>query len=793
MQKNKIHTKMIALLLAIIICITTAGCSTTKELPLNEITGALPSEMAEDEKNEHTNSNTGMGRYLQKEVFVYENQSVIDIQKLADGQLVLFDSILGNYVFDEKQEHYELEEMSWLKEQATSGYVMAAAISKDGSIALSYHVSPKTDEGQAQNTDNEQGTFQWNIQCFLVTPDGIKIPIDIDISETEQYIEDFCFTETGRLFASTRGNKVYEINTEDGSVKTALTLEENPMYIEYCPNDILLCAGWDAVYLYDLKNESFVEDEVLLDFIKENYTRIEDYGERRYNLYLFGGEPNIIYLAGEKGLYRHVIGGSSVEQVIDGSLTSLADPSHKIQSAVFLENQEFMVVFSDHKVIKFTYDASVPTVPNDRLVVYSLEENNTIRQAITTYQAKNPQMQVTYKIGMEEDGVTREDALKKLNTELLDGSGPDVLVLDKMPIDSYIEKGILMDISGVAEEMNGENGLISNLINPFYREEHLYMMPAEFQIPLIAGKHQGLENVTNYEEIADLIESVREQNPEGDLIGKCSENGIMKTFFMICEPSWKKENGSLNEAYIKEFLQQTKRIYDAQMNGVPQSRKEWYDTMSEYWPEEYGTEYENNRYFNSIKNGDYAQKQIQLICGTNWYIADYAGLWSTLRIKGLEDTQIKRMDGQSKNVYYPITLVGINAATQNYEKTALFLQTLMGKEVQELVHYGYPVNQMAFDSKLVPDMELVQEDGAFSWVGSVDEDGNSFDWVVYWPDDVQIQLLRDLVKQSDTPYLQDVILEETVCREGAKYLNGSQDLDAAAKAIMDSAAIYMAE
>ena len=146
MQKNKIHTKMIALLLAIIICITTAGCSTTKELPLNEITGALPSEMAEDEKNEHTTSNTGMGRDLEKEGFVYENQSVIDIQKLAYGQLVLFDSILGNYVFDEKLEHYELEEMSWLKEQATSCYVMAAAISKDGRIALSYHVRPKTDE-----------------------------------------------------------------------------------------------------------------------------------------------------------------------------------------------------------------------------------------------------------------------------------------------------------------------------------------------------------------------------------------------------------------------------------------------------------------------------------------------------------------------------------------------------------------------------------------------------------------------------------------------------------------------
>ena len=55
------------------------------------------------------------------------------------------------------------------------------------------------------------------------------------------------------------------------------------------------------------------------DFIKENYTRVEGFGENRYNVYLFGGEENIVYLAGKKGLHRHVIGGSSVEQIIDGS------------------------------------------------------------------------------------------------------------------------------------------------------------------------------------------------------------------------------------------------------------------------------------------------------------------------------------------------------------------------------------------------------------------------------------------------------------------------------------------
>ena len=58
------------------------------------------------------------------------------------------------------------------------------------------------------------------------------------------------------------------------------------------------------------------------------------------------------------------------------------------------------------------------------------------------YQTANPDMQITYEIGMEDDSITREDALKKLSTGLLNGSGPDVLILDKMPYNSYIDKGV---------------------------------------------------------------------------------------------------------------------------------------------------------------------------------------------------------------------------------------------------------------------------------------------------------------------------------------------------------------
>ena len=49
----------------------------------------------------------------------------------------------------------------------------------------------------------------------------------------------------------------------------------------------------------------------------------------------------------------------------------------------------------------------------------------------------------------EKKEYTESDALKTLNTEIAAGNGPDVILLDGLPVESYIEKGLLEDISDV--------------------------------------------------------------------------------------------------------------------------------------------------------------------------------------------------------------------------------------------------------------------------------------------------------------------------------------------------------
>ena len=48
------------------------------------------------------------------------------------------------------------------------------------------------------------------------------------------------------------------------------------------------------------------------------------------------------------------------------------------------------------------------------------------------------------------------DDIRTLNTELLGGNGADVLLLDGLSAESYIEKGILADLTDLADELTAQ-------------------------------------------------------------------------------------------------------------------------------------------------------------------------------------------------------------------------------------------------------------------------------------------------------------------------------------------------
>ena len=190
---------------------------------------------------------------------------------------------------------------------------------------------------------------------------------------------------------------------------------------------------------------------------------------------------------------------------------------------------------------------------------------------------------------------------------------------------------------------------------------------------------------------------------------------------------------------------------------------------------------------------NYLAGEMKILCGSLRSVDEFAEYRSVQRKKGYEDDVYLPLDGQSKNVFLPINLVGINAASESTERAQELLKVLLGKENQSYLFKGMPVNKAALEEAFLKEEEHVSEDGVFMSIGGSDRDGIMVDLEVYVLDEGQRQELRDWIENVNTPYVTDTVLEEAVYREGAGYLNGSQSLDETIKAIEQSVAIYMAE
>ena len=105
-------------------------------------------------------------------------------------------------------------------------------------------------------------------------------------------------------------------------------------------------------------------DQAFADFVEENYADRQFNGGSWYDLFLFSGEEETLYLAGKKGLHRHVIGQEETQQLIDGAISRLGSPKYGLVGMVMLETEEFLALFSGGKLIRFTFDPDVSAVPS---------------------------------------------------------------------------------------------------------------------------------------------------------------------------------------------------------------------------------------------------------------------------------------------------------------------------------------------------------------------------------------------------------------------------------------------
>lgn len=759
-----------------------------------------------------------MGRYVEEEIGRPEEMERNGgIVRLADGTLQIFDFNQGPFVSQDEGKTWTKKYDDW-SGMVGEGYFMNAAAAKDGSLFLVYSTydavsseegeeasqeevsdaerseQPDTEPAETEDTEvqvEESDMFTIDCHYMFVSPEGetreIMLPFDMDNYEL---ITNCWYTPDGRLLAS-QGGAIYEINQEDGSL--TVLFETDGDADTACFSDTQMVAFTNTkAYRFDLvKGELLEQDEELDKFI----SGLTNNGEKgvywtsgNYSFLVAMDKDNTLYLACQDGLYQ-CTAGESPKQLLQGTLCSMGDPSNGKYGMLVEDGPVFLVLFSSG-LSRFTYDETMPATPDKELKVYSLKKDQTLQQAVSAYQKAHQDVFVKYEVGMSgENGLTAEDAIKALNTEIMAGNGPDVIMLDGLPIESYLAKGMLADLSENLKAVEEKEEFFDNITRVYEEDGKIYAIPTRFRIPLLMGNEEFVSNIQDLSSLSAVMEEMREKNPEGSILSAYTPEILLKMLAIASEPTWSKEDGNLQEETVKEFLTQAKKIYDNEISGISDSEKEEFLNSVRGSDDSSGTAEETALDISWSILNFLTKSQAQLAIGASQQVSlDFTNVISVPRVK--PEVVYKPLSLQAENVFQAESIVGVSAKAAESEMAREFVEMLLSYNVMSMQQEPYPVNAASFDSLFDTDME---GDGAFGSMGISKDDGSVATLDLYWPNEEEQKGLEQMVRSLKTPYLPGSPIEQAVLEAGVSVLEGNMSVDEGVAQIKQKIQLYLSE
>lgn len=738
---------------------------------------------------------TAMGRYLEEDVNLPENcQQICTMRFLEDGTLRICynDENFEFFYADSKDQGNTWSEGTdflTLLGLDKNGYsVSYPQLAKDGGIFLNV-----TNEEEA---DPDQGKY--GVHFYYVDPEGNFRELT-GASALAGYITEAKFTDNGTIILNLLSDGLAELSLTDGTVKNEY---EKGNFVNYfCVDKKRLITVTDTLHYYDLETGEPMEDATALtEQITSDDKNLQLTSTSSWPVvFAEGDEDDSLFFADSSGLYRYSFKGSVVEQVIDGSLNSIGSPDTYLVSMESDKDGNFYLAVTDGvsgegKLLKYVYSADTPATPDTELTVYSLRDNSYMRQIAALFQKKYPDIYLNYETGMsEEDAVTSTDALKNLNTEIMAGNGPDVLIMDGIPEETYIEKGMLADLSDILDATNKEDGLLDNIRSAYQKEDgSQYVMPVRFAIPMIQGNAEDVAAIKDLKTMADIVEKHQSEYSESCIpmtLMFYGTEAFLKSLADVNAPAWIKEDGTLDEKAVTEYLKEAGRMYQAGKDSMEALKKQ-YENMG------VDVAYLGEGDLATLK--DISGGGFEMLSGAAKLSA--GGLKSPSGLAFMYSVEQKNIDlndalwnGQAENCFIPVQNVGISAKASQPEAAEKLISFMLSQEGQQIgKDSGFPVNETVYDSEEY--WAVGDSDGSLGTMGG--GTAGSDDYIeldIKRADEAKTEEIRQLGKTLTTPSDTNEIILNAVADAGSRYLDGEISLEEAAKAAIQQVNLYLSE
>ena len=769
-MKKKRLLLMIIILSLISVFITSCAAPEDSKQKAGKIS-RVQEEGVEDEEDK----NVAKGRYREEKILFSESvKNIFDVECKENGNIkVLSENEPGSFYFYESNDcgiSWEQKEIKteWLP---TDYRVAAACFGPDGSIAVS---AGKMSEDPLDEKHPVGEYIYFKINHVEDKPEVCEMPLQIPKPEKVNLESGYGLSQVqmsgdGRLygvFTSGDGEQInYQVVCFDSDNGAVLwKLDTDAAEIALYEDKVYFNEHSGTIHILDAKSGEKLGDISIP--LGKNFLCCMDVNTQK----------DKIFYCNETGIYCTDRNAALSELLVDERLSSFADENYNIKG-LFCVNEKVFLMFvqtisgAEMELLRYEYDADLPTQPEHKLVVYSLKENSVIEKIISDFNLSHPDVLVEYEVGMSDAAAKEEaDAINSLNTEIMAGNGPDVLILNGLPWESYQEKEILKDLSGdLSNDIGGEK-VFENLFSAYRTGEFQYIVPISFKFPVLVGEGEAVSHVNSIEELLKAAEDTGDLPP---FFRK--KQALLRYIFSIYWQRIEKEEGVISEEELKDVLENVKRINDVLQkkeneasgffNGDEEHEKNYDVFANDNWLDIW-----------NIKYGNAAMDLGYLSC-----LKDFADI----------SNQNLSYQAISKGVFSAL-IAGINRKSENTDIAEEFLEFALSDKEQKIfadgmymVIMGFPVNRAAFwDMASEPSESELEEYG---------KGAANFGETFEWQGQEQFEQLEDIIVNLETPAMENSIVIDTILESANAYLADEKTVDAAVDEISRTLELYFLE
>lgn len=557
---------------------------------------------------------------------------------------------------------------------------------------------------------------------------------------------------------------------------STINIVEGESYLDsaLCGQDFYLLVedetGTKQIRKYDLSEQIWenMENEELVQALKKT---------TGYGCLAADSLAEMLYTEGE-GIVKYCVEKDETTHAINEEvLSDCIDTINELITGLAVQGENIVVCtagksgsesnlyFLQKEQTKKTEKDKTDTGKSTVLKIYSLKENSMIRSSLAFFRREHTDISINYTVGYTgEDGFSVSDAIRKLNTEIMADEGPDIIVLDNLPVEEYISKGVLEPVTDIVNEKKDE--IFFNMIEGYNKESEIFCVPTTFRIPVIIGNSE----VVSAESSKAVIDQMEQQ--ESPVLTR--QDFPYAAMYMFVTSDMVEKDGMNKEkltAYYNDLLR-LKEMGNVTDKIVGESDYSMNQTV-DIFP--YGeSDVPSDIYFGEAKAG----------VGQIAYADSYIKLNSARK---QADIQFDYLNKSGGNYYIPTEVLGINSRSSYKDAAKEFLSLYLTEEVQNTNTMGFSINRNSMrNSAAVTDSPQY-----YSTIYKNLEDTSGLDLYTLSTD--EFNELLQFVELADTPVWVDAVVTETVMEQADKILYEGLDVQTAVKTVCDKIDLYLKE